>query len=214
MWCFTSISCLETLYLREGWQDIMSNPESKICPYCDEEIKEIAVKCRYCKSLLVDEIGNKNIEFVQGNKNNDSNIKSSSKKRTKTHKGWFILAGILIVLVFIVSVVASDSNRGSSSNDLSKDSLTNKMRGNTTGNIVNKGSAVIYNGWIYFGNDDSNLYKVHNDEERVEIVTNTDEYMSNLNIVDEWVYYSDIDGISKVRTDGSGRERVLNKEKT
>ncbi len=32
----------------------MSNDEYKNCPFCDEEIKEIAVKCRYCKSPLDD----------------------------------------------------------------------------------------------------------------------------------------------------------------
>lgn len=33
----------------------MSNDEYKFCPYCGKGIKQVALKCKYCKMLLYDE---------------------------------------------------------------------------------------------------------------------------------------------------------------
>lgn len=47
----------------------MTNPEEvKDCPYCAEEIKAAAVKCRYCGEFLTDELRSEQFE----KKNNQS----------------------------------------------------------------------------------------------------------------------------------------------
>ena len=48
----------------------MSNIDYKDCPYCAERIKALAIKCRYCETML----------------NGDASINSSTIKENETHK--------------------------------------------------------------------------------------------------------------------------------
>lgn len=43
----------------------MGNDEYKLCPYCGEEIKVIAVKCKHCKSDLTEVMPGSNSQLVE-----------------------------------------------------------------------------------------------------------------------------------------------------
>lgn len=106
--------------------DLMSNDEYKNCPYCDEKIKAIAVKCRYCKSMLDNGRSMQNeTKKTSANKESVSNLKvypeidkfkgdnkaadkecelfssntTKAKKGRKTRLAFYILAGILLFII-------------------------------------------------------------------------------------------------------------------
>lgn len=76
--------------------------------------------------------------------------------------------------------------------------------GNTTGNNINGGLAAKQGDWVYYGNT-SGLYKTRTDG--TEVIKLIGEASSNINVVDDWVYYVNVDGrkrtLSKIRTDGT-----------
>ena len=71
-------------------EPINSSNKTKICPYCAEEIKFDAIKCRYCQSDL---IGNNSIEGVTQNK-------EVNKKGFGC--GIFVLIIVVILLLFVI----------------------------------------------------------------------------------------------------------------
>ncbi len=58
----------------------MSSDEYKICPYCGEEIKQVALKCKHCKMLLYDE------ELLKGQKRQDANIYATEMLKDSSHE--------------------------------------------------------------------------------------------------------------------------------
>lgn len=110
-----------------------------------------------------------------------------------------------------------------------------KGKGNTAGNIANVGLAAIQGEWIYYINDKDgySIYKIRTDGSgRTKINDDNSRY---INVVGSWIYYTNYEGLGfqksgsdyimpvtgipdqggtyniyRIRTDGSGRERLNN----
>lgn len=86
---------------------------------------------------------------------------------------------------------------------------SSEKRGNTAGNIVNRGFAAMADDWIYFS-DGSGLFKVKKDDKsRIKI---SDDKASYLNISGNYLYFSSyMNGSTKlfrIKTDGTGRQKL------
>jgi eukaryotic-like serine/threonine-protein kinase len=84
-------------------------------------------------------------------------------------------------------------------------------RGNSVGNILNGGHAVLHDDWIYFTGryHDSQLQRVKCDGSQLEYINV--EHALFLNSVDDWIYYSsgnDQFRVFKIRPDGTDRTQV------
>ncbi|OXM13319.1 DUF5050 domain-containing protein [Paenibacillus herberti] len=86
--------------------------------------------------------------------------------------------------------------------------LASEVTGNTSGNLGldNKGQFAEYKGWVYFFNntDKGKLYKQKTDGSDLQKVSN-DTYVTNLNIVNQTIYYMTDHKIVKSDLDGKNR---------
>lgn len=76
----------------------------KNCPYCDEEIKEIAVKCRYCKSMLIGENKQdlKEEAFVGQQSNKTKDVKVPDYQPPSSKKNYYGLIAVLFLAIILI----------------------------------------------------------------------------------------------------------------
>jgi hypothetical protein len=84
-------------------------------------------------------------------------------------------------------------------------------RGNSLGNIVNEGIAVIQDDWIYFSSVDEkgHAYRFHVDDKALEKINH--DQTASINIAGPWMYYRNLDDYGKlyrIKTDGTERQLV------
>ncbi len=82
-----------------------------------------------------------------------------------------------------------------------------KGLGNTNSNISNGGFVAEADGWVYFVDqeDFDKFYKTNGDQ----VVKLTDDRVSNINVVEDWIFYiniSDQNKVYRMKTDGSKKE--------
>jgi predicted small secreted protein len=81
-------------------------------------------------------------------------------------------------------------------------------RGNSTSNILNGGAAAIKGDWIYFADLTRALKKIRADG--TEETTLLDRGCNGgINVVGDWVYYTEQGGLAKVRTDGTEQAKIM-----
>ena len=93
----------------------MNNKDSKLCPFCGEEIKAIAIKCKHCQSILdeksklqYEETGQSSAAEVivadEGNRTDAVNDRLTKTGTTLTSIGClltlFVTIPILLILFF------------------------------------------------------------------------------------------------------------------
>ncbi len=76
-----------------------SENEYKDCPYCGEEIKAVAIKCKHCQSFLDDSSVQKTLSEDLPN-----------NKGKKSRKNSFLILGSIVFIIVLIVVLASGSN--------------------------------------------------------------------------------------------------------
>lgn len=86
--------------------------------------------------------------------------------------------------------------------------LKEKISGNTPGNIANGGKVARQGEWIYYSNyaEKLNLFKIKADGTSKARLNNVESRY--INVIDDWIYYVEPDGIYKIHIDGSDRTKL------
>lgn len=178
---------------------MQNNQEVKDCPFCGEEIKAAAIKCKHCQSFINERFDLK-----------ESSIKTIKPKSKHNLKLLFIVGGmffIIIAVILIVGQISDNRIEGTIPEEPIAGYYIEERRGNTSGNINNRGIAAQQGEWIYYSKV-SGIYKMRIDGSENTMLT--DDFAVYLNVVDDWIYYvlAGGDGIYKIRTEGNEPTKI------
>lgn len=130
-------------------------------------------------------------------------------------KVFFVIVMVSMILFSGCSTLDKLNNPSQNTNSPPKNTDEVKTSyesvGNTYGNIINGGYAVKSTDKLYYIKDESsgNLYKANSDWSE-EGVISTGSQLQYINVMDEWIFYSDKydDGIYKIKTDGTDKVKI------
>lgn len=114
-------------------------------------------------------------------------------------------------------ITAMDKNGESEDSSIGETTTKEKIndRGNTGNNLINMGLAAEQGDWIYFASKSgyNSLYKMRKDGTSIKKLY--DGYMGSINVLGDWVYFSNAYKLCKIKTDGSeytqiGNESIMN----
>jgi Ethanolamine utilization protein EutJ (predicted chaperonin) len=161
----------------------------------------------------------KSFRDIPSNLNTDSDISNTSALLTEKRQALVNVLNAVLIKKQSLSKPANKAIVSPISEPLAKDTGTQtlpvnlKKRGNTTGNTINEGRVAYADGWIFFTDSlDSTMRKgrirkIKTGELSVGIVTVTNNSLQRgnyLNIIDNWIYYSnDCSRLSRITINGT-----------
>jgi hypothetical protein len=142
--------------------------------------------------------------FLTMNTQSNNHLVQQNRKGLKNTTRRFIITLIFFLIVTTILAFYYFAILGDSDD-------AHILPGSTTGNIVNGGLIAYHEEFVYYTGENGHIYKSKLDGSRQEKLNDT--YSIYINVVDDWVYYSNHDDegrIYKMRTDGSSVTRLNN----
>ena len=109
----------------------------------------------------------------------------------------------------ITAVTKNGESEFSSTAEITTKEKVNQ-RGNSGNNLMNGGLAAEQGNWIYFANKYgyNSIYKIKKDGTSIKKLY--DGYIDNINVIGDWVYFSNGNKFCKIKTDGSQYTEISN----
>ncbi|MDP4146319.1 MAG: DUF5050 domain-containing protein [Bacillota bacterium] len=196
--------------IRNGKEEKLSSPVTvitKSLPAAPSKVSTEAVtfdsaevkwnKVKDAEKYYIYRTDNDKDSFIQVGESTSNNFKDSKLRSTTKY-------------TYRITTVNKngESDFSSVSEAVTKEKVNDS--GNSGNNLMNRGLATEQGDWLYFTNKSgfNSLYKVRKDG--TSMTKLYDGYISNLNVVGEWIYFSNDYKLCKIKTDGSGYTQLNN----